>query len=640
MAEIEDIAELGLIAEFMEKEAGIVPGQAVNDFTSVARLRRIQEALSKAAVPNAAWAQYTNLADGEVLQFDSVTNRWKNAPPSGIAALTSLKDLSDVKSTLSPTLRQFFVFDGTEWDALTPQLTDMSDVLDSMSPNPNELFRFIGSKWTSSVLNLFELDDVFVAPSGNRQVLELTAGAWASIDHTLNAINDVAISGVANRNLLQFSSGSSEFVNRTIAAAGLIDRDGSIALTGAWNAGQQITVPTLAIDATIDHIITDSTDDLTITNANADKDIVLAINQTGAGAISMMRLDGSDPSLRITNSGSVNITGAGLIHIDGTWGRTATYGIMRFNPTIDNIGASIGFFVDPLYTSANTHEGFRYQPSFDASRTPNITGFNFLPANIAVTASQTLVGYKAIVNKILTGVGAWTYTAFQYHGVALTTAGTLVDTGISLLGGGNLIAGSLTQYGIRLQGYATGVAGNVWAIHSNGGTLAWAGDNAEIRMGAGEDTRMYYDATNYIIDPDVVGSGRVLIGATGDDDMLLNDIEIDGILNHDGASIGFFAVVPVARATAYTQTFATASKTHAILTAATLTDSTGGVKDDTVAAIPVVGGSGATTAQEGVIDDNFAELTEEINALRVDLNNVKEVLNAVIDDHQAYGLFQ
>lgn len=43
-----------------------------------------------------------------------------------------------------------------------------------------------------------------------------------------------------------------------------------------------------------------------------------------------------------------------------------------------------------------------------------------------------------------------------------------------------------------------------------------------------------------------------------------------------------------------------------------LTDSTGGTGNDTVVAVPAVNGSGATTAQEAAIDDNFADLIDKI----------------------------
>ena len=99
---------------------------------------------------------------------------------------------------------------------------------------------------------------------------------------------------------------------------------------------------------------------------------------------------------------------------------------------------------------------------------------------------------------------------------------------------------------------------NRLTIENNGdvtiesGDLILDTDNKNVILGEGQDASLTYDGTNMLLDPDVVGSGRVLIGATGDDDMLLNDIEIDGDLNHDGSNIGFFGTAPTTQQTALT----------------------------------------------------------------------------------------
>jgi len=113
----------------------------------------------------------------------------------------------------------------------------------------------------------------------------------------------------------------------------------------------------------------------------------------------------------------------------------------------------------------------------------------------------------------------------------------------------------------------------------------------------------------------------------------LGEIEIDGDLNHDGSNIGFFSVAPAARTAAWTQTYATATRTQNNLTSQTLTDSTGGVASTTVVAI-------AGTGDDANINNNFADLIAQVNALIVDLTNVKQITNQIIDDQQTYGLFQ
>ena len=87
-------------------------------------------------------------------------------------------------------------------------------------------------------------------------------------------------------------------------------------------------------------------------------------------------------------------------------------------------------------------------------------------------------------------------------------------------------------------------------------------DNVPYTMGTGGDAKIYYSNTDLILDPNIVGTGKVLIGATGNDDLKLNSIEIDGDLNHDGANVGFYGTAPVAQQTGVA---VTAAGIHAAL---------------------------------------------------------------------------
>ena len=99
------------------------------------------------------------------------------------------------------------------------------------------------------------------------------------------------------------------------------------------------------------------------------------------------------------------------------------------------------------------------------------------------------------------------------------------------------------------------------------------------------------------------------------------ECEINGDLNHDGSNAGLFGVAPVARATAYTQTYSTADRTHAAFTSADIGAFTGGV-------------IGFLDAAER---DN---IRTQFNALRADVDDLKRLANSIIDDLQAYGWFQ
>lgn len=260
----------------------------------------------------------------------------------------------------------------------------------------------------------------------------------------------------------------------------------------------------------------------------------------------------------------------------------------------------------------------------------------------SATLNMSGVNTGGMLNILGQTVTANTITALSVIGITNLFGGT--DNTTANVVRGMFVQSPTTTLGTWARLTAIEVEPQTSGVVNHGIWLKGDGAGSCLCLGAGltvnPDARIYYDGTNVIIDPDVTGSGIVLIGATGDDDMRLTNIEIDGDLNHDGSNVGFYNVAPVARPAAYTQTYSTTTRTHANLTSSTLTDSTTGTANTTVVAMPAVGGSGATAAQESAINDNFADLVAQVNALRADLENVKQLLNSVIDDDQSQGLKQ
>jgi hypothetical protein len=103
-----------------------------------------------------------------------------------------------------------------------------------------------------------------------------------------------------------------------------------------------------------------------------------------------------------------------------------------------------------------------------------------------------------------------------------------------------------------------------------------------------------------------------------------SEVEIDGALNHDGSTVGFYNVTPVSRPAAYTQTYATATRTHSSMTSVAVAT--------TAATQTTPWGYGSQAQADAIIT--------AINALRTDVINVKGVVNSVVDDLQANGLLQ
>lgn len=124
---------------------------------------------------------------------------------------------------------------------------------------------------------------------------------------------------------------------------------------------------------------------------------------------------------------------------------------------------------------------------------------------------------------------------------------------------------------------------------------------------------------------------------------------LSGQLKHAGSTAGFYNVTPVARPAALTQTYATATRTHAARTAAALTDSIAGTIATTLAALPDPADSPATA--DALRDDLVANLipklrnalsslADQVNKLIADQVNTAQFTNTIADDLQLLGLEQ
>jgi hypothetical protein len=134
--------------------------------------------------------------------------------------------------------------------------------------------------------------------------------------------------------------------------------------------------------------------------------------------------------------------------------------------------------------------------------------------------------------------------------------------------------------------------------------------NADNSLNLGSATRFYAGVFARIIKSDATG---VTFGASTD-------------------KFGWWGAAAVVRdATAFTQTYATASHTHTARTASTLTDNTGGTADTTLQSIGVV-------YSQTEVRNNFADLAAQVNNLKTDSENTAQVLNALLDTLQSYGI--
>ena len=94
--------------------------------------------------------------------------------------------------------------------------------------------------------------------------------------------------------------------------------------------------------------------------------------------------------------------------------------------------------------------------------------------------------------------------------------------------------------------------------------------------------------------------------------------------------IGVWNATPVIQQSAYTQTYATADKTHAAFTSGDLTGITSSTTGTALAEPSLL----YTQAE---MQQNFRRIQDQYNLLRADLADLKQLVNSVIDDFQTIG---
>lgn len=206
-------------------------------------------------------------------------------------------------------------------------------------------------------------------------------------------------------------------------------------------------------------------------------------------------------------------------------------------------------------------------------------GLGSVNAYIDMTATGTGVWLKCGSNFSVTAAGAITASSGTFSGSLSGATGTFA---------GSLTADNVEAKNLKLTGSASGpfsLSPTLTFFHSSDRikTIETSGDTLEIRDREGTAQTLLALTYNGTTVSAIAYGGWQFLGA----------VEIDGALNHDGTTVGLFGTAP-------------ASQPADI---GALTDSSGGSADGTVAA---VSGSGA----DATINDNFADVTAKINALR------------------------
>ena len=229
------------------------------------------------------------------------------------------------------------------------------------------------------------------------------------------------------------------------------------------------------------------------------------------------------------------------------------------------------------------------------------------------------------------GVSAGFYCDNSSNVKLLIGSFTFIETSLS---GANIAA----DFHIDLYNNTSAGAEEKFRLKSNSSIVVSLTSSTTVR-------ELYSIVPSWGVSTDANRTGRVVFNVYDTTAREVLRIEASG----SAGMFGAFGVAAVVRPTAYTQTYSTATKTHAARTAVTLTDNSAGTANTTVEALPDPADTPLTA--DALRDDivtnllpalrnNFADIVAQINALKTDIDNTAQFANQMCDDHQALGWLQ
>jgi hypothetical protein len=340
-------------------------------------------------------------------------------------------------------------------------------------------------------------------------------------------------------------------------------------------------------------------------------------------ALAFRVLEGSDVYLKcITTTGDTSISipkrtfiaDSMAIGNYGSLALDATRTVYLAHTFTDYTNSKCGLYVAPYYNPSSTHTG--------AKDIVGIGGYNTIQGSSNWTNTVSALGLDfggAYFDGTSGGPGLVTYgcRVFGCGGVGGTFTAA-ESYGLYIKPTYQMFAGTFsvgTVYGLFVEAPTTAHATTATYQNVIGGT----GTGTGIWFSSGTTT-----------------TPRVWASSATDGELGYGTTSAFGWDSSSGPKLGFFGVTKIVRASAYTQTYSTADKTHAALTACysgNALTAASGTADGTVADV-------GASFNRTTLNNNFQECATSCNNLRTDLTDLKQLVNSIIDDLQAYGLLQ
>jgi hypothetical protein len=419
-----------------------------------------------------------------------------------------------------------------------------------------------------------------------------------------------------------------------------------------------------------DVVIQNSTVPVVIDGYSSNSDWALTVQNDASQSKAFRVLnDGGDAVLRVQQ----DLTGVNdLVSINLLDSSLPTTSFLHVARAITTTGFSVGRFVADVTAAAISGTAVTGEISASVASAGNATAMAGTATRSTGAASALTRGFVATISSQVAGTGT--------SNVGLHATSALHSGGSSVRNDAGLLVDGAAGWTLPILVVDTDAATVLFKVDQVGGILAASTQpRATATYDLGSTGATW--ATGYIntlimgTNPAAAGTIRMLKNAgisvrnetNGGDINLIkatatNNVQVGATSGNDGTyvagtnsvnlqvganveftanatgstvgraagAVGFYGSAGVTKPSAYTQTYTTASKTHAVPGVTTLVAASG-TADGTVADV------GTTFSQTG-LNNNFRDVAAAIQALIVDVANTKQVLNAVVDDMQALNL--
>lgn len=203
------------------------------------------------------------VTDGNVLKYNATSGNWEPAADDtgGAAGATSLIGLSDVSSSMAPSVGEFLSFDGTEWaNSSAPQPSSLNEIGDvdtaTNSPTDGQVLGWDDSTSTwvprpsGGTLDLDDIQDVDTTGASTGEVLKYDGTNWVAASERSLDIDDLTNVDTSSTGhvptdgqVLTWDSGMSHWMPKVIGGAPTsVNYSPTEVATGFWQMEFQVAM--------------------------------------------------------------------------------------------------------------------------------------------------------------------------------------------------------------------------------------------------------------------------------------------------------------------------------------------------------------------------------------------------------------